>query len=768
MSFIFFLLVFFSHTLYAQDQSPELENRIQRLKKERTTSANPANVQARLGLLYLRLENADSAQAAFEHALEIQPNLAIAHLGLGRIQLELKNNPEDALPHFEAAAEIDTINANTHDLLIKTHLQLNHTGRAARNAADHAMRLFPDLASPHLLRARVHEKDNTLDATIFYYKKYLERNPQDQDAAFDFAFALYKAEKYRELEEIAARMSDVRALPLLARALIERRDHEGALAAFQHYIATLPKEEQALYEDISLVGTEREVSAYRIHALSDNKEQLERFLDRFWLQKDIFKTSGGALRRAEHYRRVWHARTFYGKKWPWDKRGEVYIRWGAPDYRSKSTELNAKVPLDIQLIQENMAHQLYGNEGLDATFVGPVYPVKTQSIGGLSSTNSNDIGFTQYKPVTAANNWSSKPWEVWIYKKLGDGIEIVFTDEFLSGNYDYAPVPALTEEDFNKYRQQDESYMQIIQRLNEYSPATLVKRIASTDPSYYSIEALEPLDFYFDALTFRGPNGQTELQINFALPIDNVAETADPDTTVLVERRTALIYPRALDYQKTKHLLSIPVTDANRNRGLQAISQVNHVAPPGEYELAVEAARQNTNKVGAYQIPQLKMPNYSEKDHLLISDLQLASRILDASAAPDTAFVRGNYYIQPQPSATFLPIPEQSMFLYFEIYNLKPDEFGQTRYDISYEVQQRDEKSFALIPLLGTLGGTKKAESVGLSFEQVGTETDVNTYLELPLTNLKPGRYNLRLSIIDQNTQEKVNKQATFYIPKRR
>ncbi|MGA1196164.1 MAG: tetratricopeptide repeat protein, partial [Candidatus Latescibacterota bacterium] len=378
MPFILVLILLFAHTIQAQSPSSNIQKQISQLKKDLPSATDPAATEARLGLLYLRIEQADSAKAAFERALKHNPDLAIAHTGLGRIALEINNQPEKALPHFEAATQADTIDARPHDLLIKTHLKLNHTGKEARNAADRAMRLFPNLASPHLLRARVHEKDNSQDVALFYFKNYLDRQPEDQEIAYDFAFALYKAKKYSELEEIASRMTDVRALPLLAQALIQRRDHEGALAAFQRYIATLSDEERPLYEDISLVGTKREISAYRILAMSDNAEQRDRFLERFWLQKDVFKTSGGTLRRAEHYRRVWHARTLYGKKWPWDKRGEVYIRWGEPDFRSKSNEINAKVPLDIKLVQESMAHHLYGNEGLDATFVGPVFPIKTQ------------------------------------------------------------------------------------------------------------------------------------------------------------------------------------------------------------------------------------------------------------------------------------------------------------------------------------------------------------------------------------------------------
>ena len=231
---------------------------------------------------------------------------------------------------------------------------------------------------------------------------------------------------------------------------------------------------------------------------------------------------------------------------------------------------------------------------------------------------------------------------------------------------------------------------------------------------------------------------------------------------MVIERRTALIYPRALDFQSTKSALAIDITDDHRGRGLQALSGVRHIADPGEYELSVEAWRQNTNRIGAYRQPGLHLPTYHDKSHLMMSDIQVASRITEADRAPDTSFVRGDLYIQPQPSATF--VPGMSMYVYFEIYNLKRDEFGQTRYTISYEVQKRQETGFALVSLLAKLG-TKNTEAVGLSFDQVGTNPDENTYLEMPLTNLAPGRYTLKLTVTDKNTDQSRKKDAVFFIP---
>ncbi|MBT4137887.1 MAG: tetratricopeptide repeat protein, partial [Candidatus Latescibacteria bacterium] len=113
-------ILLFTNSLSAQTPPDGVHKLIAQLKSSLPNATDPAAVQARLGLLYLRLEQADSAQAAFSRALQQNPNLAIAHTGLGRIELEIKERPKDALSHFEAAANVDTIDARSHDLLIKT------------------------------------------------------------------------------------------------------------------------------------------------------------------------------------------------------------------------------------------------------------------------------------------------------------------------------------------------------------------------------------------------------------------------------------------------------------------------------------------------------------------------------------------------------------------------------------------------------------------------------------------------------------------------
>ena len=714
-------------------------------------------IHALLGALYLRLGESDSAKATLSRATRLDTTLAGAHFGLGRAYLELDEKPKSAIPHFQAALRIDSTYA---DALAQMAVALKQTGkqRDARRAADRAIRYEPRLALPYRILAETYLESGNTAASLIYFKRYLDRNPADVGTAYTFALQLLEEESWKELFEVTSRLKDPRSLPLLAIALIQRGEHEGAFHAFQDYIATLEDEEAALYDDITFVGLKREVQAYR----SVPEASKAVFLEQFWMRRDPFKTSGGAMRRAEHYRRVWHARNQFGKKrFPWDRRGEIYIRYGEPSWRSTSKSLNAIVPAKVQQVQDIMAARLYGSEALDQTFVGPVYPIRQQTDSGLSLSNpsgAGDLGLQGYKPVTAASDWSTVSWESWVYYDIGNGIEISFTDEFLSGNYDYAPIPMLSEDDMTRLEFKQGSPLQFISRLTEFAPATLVARVVSKQPERYDLGLLEPLHFFYEALAYRGEGGLTDLQINIALPIDNVALPDDPDTTVIVERRVVLLRgSREIDRSVAN--LGIDVNTMNRDQGLLAVERVNILVSPGEYELRVQASRQSTNHVQVYA-QALDLPDFSKPD-LALSDLQIAQHVAEADPEGPSKFVRNGWDILPAPARTFRR--GEPLFVYYEIYNLNPNEFGQTRYQISYEVETRTTEGKIKIPFLAKLR-RKEGEKIGFEVEQTGTSPTENDYFELDLADARPGRYELRMKVTDLTTQQETSMTTRFSV----
>lgn len=718
-----------------------------------------ARVHALIGALYIRLGEADSARIALRRATRLDTTLASAHFGIGRTYLELDAEPKTAIPHFEAALAIDSTYA---EALAQVALAYQQTGktRDASRAADRAIRLDPRLALPYRILAETYVAADNTAASLIYFKRYLDLNPTDEETAVQFAQYLLKEERWEDLYEVTSRLSDPETLPLLAIALINKGEHEGAMEAFREYIATLEEEEAALYEDITLVGLKREVRAYRTVPESAKAA----FLQQFWMRRDPFKTTGGAMRRAEHYRRVWHARQTYGKKkFPWDKRGEVYIRYGEPFYKSTSKDLNAIVPPAAAQVQDLMAARLYGSEAVDHTFVGPVYPIRHQTDAGLALSNplvddGELLGLQGYKPVTAGSDWSTVPWESWIYTDVGGGIEISFTDEFLSGNFDFAPIPTLSEDDMTRLERTQGSALSYLSRLTELAPAALVTRVASEDPERYDLAILEPLHFFYEALAYRGEDGKTDLQVNIGIPIDNVALPEDPDTTVVVERRVVLLQgTREID--RSVEYLGVGINAMNRDQGLLAVERVNLPVNPGEYELRIQASRRNTNRVQVYG-QGLELPDYAKPD-LALSDLQIAQNIEEADPSQPSRFVRNGWDIQPAPTRSFHR--GEPLFVYYEIYNLTRDAFGQTRYRVSYEVETQTSEGKIKIPFLAKLR-KREGEKIGFEFEQTGERETETDYFELDLAEAKPGKYELRMKVTDTNTGQETSRSALFSV----
>ena len=768
-------------SLYARGQSAEpmdeVREVVSRLNAALPSAVHPAGMLIRIGNLYLRLHEADSAEVAFNAAVGEDSTLAGAYLGLAEVLLEHRNRPRSALVPLQRAVDLDSTYAEAHFMMARAYLRSRKT-TAARRAADKSIQAESNYAAPYLFLAKLYQRENNNRAAFTFYKAYLEQRPEDQSAAYEFAVELLKERELDRAREIAERLGGARGLPIVAQALMADRDYEGALGAFSEYIDGLNAEEQALFEDISLVGLSREVRAYR----TTTPETREAFLRNFWLRKDPFKSSAGAMRRAEHYRRVWYARTFFGKKkFPYDRRGEIYIRYGEPDFRSSWRELNAQMPLKVQRVQERMAHQLYGNKALALTFVGPVYPIRSAQASENTWRNSEvratsqpiqtideaAVGLERYKPITSSGDWSAVPWAVWIYADIDGGIEIALTDEFNTGNFDYAPEPVLGPEDINEYNMQSRGgpFRNMINRLNTLSPAARMTRVASKEPERYAFEALEPLDYYYESLSFRGIDGKTELQLNIGLPIDNVARPEDIDTTIVVNRRVALVDSRKGRLHKRSDDLAVPVTDANLGRSLLALDRVDIAAAPGVYQLAVEAWRKKTDMLQVYQ-QTLELPDYRGGE-LMMSDIQIAQNVEEAREGSSSKFVRKGWDILPAPSRTFHV--GKSVFVYFEVYNLERDAFGNTRYEVTFEVISKstsDKSPRTFLPRI-----RKDGESIEVRYEQVGTETSVSDFVELDLGQADPGRYSLHMTVKDLNGDRNIKRDSIFRIaspPRRR
>ena len=137
-----------------------------------------------------------------------------------------------------------------------------------------------------------------------------------------------------------------------------------------------------------------------------------------------------------------------------------------------------------------------------------------------------------------------------------------------------------------------------------------------------------------------------------------------------------------------------------------------------------------------------------------MSDPVLAAQIDETDV--DDSFRRKNLRVLPLPTRAFLV--GQEMGLYFEVYNLMADEFGQTRYRVTIQIAALEQVE----GLRMLLTGQEVNPEVSMSFEQVDTQPSVQVYQFVDLTKAKQGRNRVKIIVEDLNAQRRVSKEIVF------
>ena len=118
----------------------------------------------------------------------------------------------------------------------------------------------------------------------------------------------------------------------------------------------------------------------------------------------------------------------------------------------------------------------------------------------------------------------------------------------------------------------------------------------------------------------------------------------------------------------------------------------------------------------------------------------------------------------PLPSRTYKA--GQPVVIYYEVYDLKIDDFGQTKYRVDYRITPREGKlsGVQVLRALGRLLGIEEKAVVTISYERTGTASDEYNYLEIDPGESKPGRYEIAVAITDLNGEQIAEKTVTFFI----
>ena len=330
------------------------------------------------------------AESTLRNLLAAQPGSSAAHLWLSRA-LDRLERYDEAERAAKEALEIDSASPEILVQLARVYM-LNDKKKDAREFLDEAEKLAPDMADIYYYRGRTYGKirmarfrprtaEREYGIQDASYRRAIALAPSHPDAFFQLGYAIEEIRDdpesamewyvrqasvnpahdeavyrlaacavelmeyqkgYAQLQQVAT-AQDSAVNPLvegLAAQLEAYRyhtldQHERAYRAIRRYVAVLSEIDSvrvALYRDLSIVASSKEAEAF-LEAPEREREELWRT---YWAARDPDPTTRINERLVEHYRRVIFSRLHFSTgKDPWDRRGEIYVRYGHPDDRQQ-------------------------------------------------------------------------------------------------------------------------------------------------------------------------------------------------------------------------------------------------------------------------------------------------------------------------------------------------------------------------------------------------------------------------------------------------
>ena len=700
------------------------------------------------GMVALERGLLSDAEEAFLNAEPFEDSRVLSYEGLGRVYARRPALRQRAVSYFYRAIEADTTRADLYYQMASVYFDIG-TDQCV-DMASRAIAIDSTYSAPYQLLGDWFARDDFYalsqrNATAAaYYTRYLSLEPDDVDAVTKLGAVLLRMEDQQAIARqilpfMKRHPGALNLLPVAAQWAYRAGDYERASVYWNQFLERIDAQTLALYVDPGPILSDEQRAIY--NALSDAEKQ--NFVDRFWMQKDLDPTTEVNERLQEHYQRVWMVRQYFaGSAYPWDRRGEVYLRYGEPDYRSRSGRVPGVMSAAVQRVKDELYAQLYTRPP-EGALVGTVFPVRSSramfadSFGMMTGRRAGDSHTRGdgYLPVTSGEDNSLVPWESWVYVTVGGGMEITFTDEMGSGHFNFAPIPL-----------RQPLGMRPIARIHENAPETAYRQAASEMPEQHRPWwQTRELEFYYDVADARGGYFMTRVDVAYGLPLD--AEKIGRGDLTLAMALYDSVANRAFRLSRT-----VVRKDTLSDSDAMLTDLLTLPVPPGTYHLTVKAENVSANRVSLLR-QVIAVEPYGDSE-LQISDPVLAAQIDETDV--DDSFRRKNLRVLPLPTRAFLV--GQEMGLYFEVYNLMADEFGQTRYRVTLQIAALEQVE----GLRMLLTGQEVNPEVSMTFEQVDTQPSVQVYQFVDLTKAKQGRNRVKIIVEDLNTQRHISKEIVF------
>jgi GWxTD domain-containing protein len=488
-------------------------------------------------------------------------------------------------------------------------------------------------------------------------------------------------------------------------------------------------------EEVIYIITDEERKAFKQLQTDEERQQ---FIEQFWLRRDPTPDTEENEYREEHYRRIAYANETFASGIPGWKtdRGMIYIKFGPPDEREEHP-------------------------------TGGTYDRPIEEGGGTTTTY---------------------PFEKWRYRYIegvGTDTNIEFVDPTMTGEYrmtmDPSEKDALTNVPgagltlyeqlglackVNRFNRTDGTHlgtgtmplpasMDQFTRLEQF---TNLQKVPQT--KFKDLEAIVTSSVKFNLLPMK-------VQTDF-IPVTNVStmayitiqfqnkdlqfkqkEGVSEATVNLYGRITSITRRPVNSFDETVNV-NVPAEMLQKAGEGKNIYQKGVPLQPGRYRLNIAAKDLVGNNATNYEVA-LDVPRLDE-DHLSASSLILADMLerVPRNSIGLGPFVIGTTKVRPRMDNTFHR--NEKMGIYLQVYNFEADE--KTRKPegtIHYEVTKKgsDDK---------LLDFSQEADQATGGASQIVVEQ------MLPLQNLEPGQYTLKITATDKKRSQTVTQAASFTV----
>ncbi|RMD85557.1 MAG: tetratricopeptide repeat protein [Calditrichaeota bacterium] len=546
--------------------------------------------------------------------------------------------------------------------------------------------------------------------------------------------------QFQALLEKNIRFSKIPVYLSLVRLSLQTSDETLANRYFVQALNNLNSDADAafMFEESKYIFNDQEFERYEQLTTVQEKRQ---FFRQFWSSRNPLPATDVQLRAIEHFQRLLHAEAnywYYGvRSWfnspnkigyknlkmprvyylndAFNDKGLIYIRHGEPDDRAIASGQLLETYESWRYVKRDTRPELIFHFVMETNAVENnwrliSFPIQPNQLNQLVFQETNTIRnnvVNAFPLLDQLAGWNPKIDRF-----------IFAAQQGTSGRMEF---------------------VNVIQGIIDEGAAQI--QLGLNSDRYTWKDNIKLFDFPFSVTQFRGKSGKTLVDISYALPLKKLHSAFKHGVAVF----DSLWNPMG----KLNFTESWPVQNSVRQVKNNLIHRVTLPLSPNTYYLSLFAQSQDNHKLGGWNVV-LDVDNFAG-DSLLMSDLQLAYLIEPHGS--DSTFIKNGMTIIPNPTGVFNI--NETVYLYYEVYNLKTDDKNESNFEIETILKQTKQKG--KVSQKNSRSG-KKQKSISIKAERRTGGTQSVEFASLDISNMEPGNYELTVQIHDQNSGEEIKK----------